>query len=185
MNNPTGGGPKGGATPPSDGVKDQSQPLPPVTDTAPTNPDPSIAPDIPQSDLVLRKIQDLIKDDKFTPDVERQTGMTRDEAEQFVKKFTKKAQPDVAGPGREIKARPGQEKAFDANRKAPEFETKATVSNRNERSGTSLQQDNLSGLTTGVRTTPPPELRRHVEAYRRSLGRSGPATTPSAPAPNR
>ena len=49
--------------------------------------------------------------------------MTRDEAEQFVKKFEKQEQPGPAGPGREIKAKPGEEKVFDPNRKAPEFNT--------------------------------------------------------------
>ena len=99
-------------------------------DKPPAGTDPSIAPDVPKSDLVLRKLQDLLKDDKFTPNVEKQLGMTKDEAEQFVKKFEKPEQPEPVGPGREIKAKPGEEKVFDPNRKAPEFNTSATSATR-------------------------------------------------------
>lgn len=179
---PDGRGRPGDNDPGSNNFKDETQPLPPPTAKPPANPGESIAPEVPQSDLVLRKIQDLLKDDKFTPDVEKQLGISKDEAEQFVKKFEKRKDPPApAGPGREIKATPGQDKVFAPNRKAPEFNTQATVSNRNQRSGASIPQDNLSGLSEGSRSQPPPELRKQFEAYKRSVSRSSPkAVTPPA-----
>ncbi|WP_435018888.1 hypothetical protein TA3x_000877 [Tundrisphaera sp. TA3] len=158
--------------------------MPPVQEGPPANPEPSIAPDS-GSPLVIRKIQDLIREDKFTPDLERQTGMTKEEAEQFVKKFTKREQAEPIGPGREIKVSPGQEKVIDPNRKAPEFRTSATVSNRNDRSGSSLPQDDLTGNVQGRRSSPPPGLERHVKAYRQSLDAASPPASASPPSSNR
>ncbi len=123
----------------------------------------------------------MLKDDKFTPNVEKQLGMTKDEAEQFVKKFEKRDQPSPAGPGREIKVKPGQDKVFDPNRKS-DFNTTATVSNRNNRQGTTIPQDNLSGLSEGGRSTPPPELRRQFEAYMKGVANSK-VVAPGSPAP--
>ncbi len=130
-----------------------------------------MAPDKEQTNLALRKIQDLLKDDKFTPSVEKQLGMSKDEAEQFVKKFENRKQPGPAGPGREIKVKPGQDKVFDPARKS-DFTTTATASNRNDRQGTTLPQDSLGGLSEGGKSTPPPELRRQFEAYKKSLSNS-------------
>ena len=71
---------------------------------------------------------------------------------------------------------------LDPNRKAPEFTPSSNASSRIGKSGTSLPQDNLSGLSEGGKSAPPPELRRQYEAYRRSLSNSK-VVAPPAPAP--
>ena len=71
---------------------------PPVAEPPPANPDDVPAPDSGAS-LAIRKIQDLIKDDKFTPDVERQLGMTKEEAAELAKKYDASVKPKAAGAG--------------------------------------------------------------------------------------
>ncbi len=153
---------------------DKARPIPPVEAGSPATQGPSVAPDVKrdQGALALRKIQDLLKDDKFTPNVEKQLGMTRDEAEQFIKRFEKKEQPGTAGPARELKVKPGEEKVFDPTRKAPEFNSAATVSRSTNRPGSSIPQDNISGMNEGFKSTPPPEIRRQFRAYKESLSGS-------------
>ena len=182
-NIPTGRGAKDGpdTANPNKG-EDKTQPLPPVESRSSNGADPSVAPDVPQSDFVLRKLQDFLKDDKFTPNVEKQLGMTKDEAEQFVKKYEKPKVTPPVGPGREIKVRPGEEKVIDPSRKS-EFNTSAIASNRSERQGSTIPQDKLSGLSEGMKSSPPPELRRQYEAYKKGLSNSKVVapTVPSTP----
>ena len=57
--------------------------------------------------MVLRTVKDLLAKDAVTPDLEKETGMTREQMEQFVKKYEAvKSAP--AGPGREIEVKPGE-----------------------------------------------------------------------------
>jgi hypothetical protein len=180
---PNGRGGRGGSDPGKDKFDDKTQALPKTAQKSADGSDPSVA---PESGLppVIRKLQKLLQGDKFTPNVEKELGMTRDEAEQFVKKFENRKQPGPATPGQEIKVKPGEEKVFDPNRKAPEFTTSASVSERNKRTGGSLPQDNLGGLSEGAKSTPPPELRKQYEAYKKALSatrsRSSAASTPPA-----
>ena len=131
---------------------------------------------------MLRKLQDLLKDDKFTPDVEKKLGMSKGEAEQFVKKFEKKEQPGPSGPGRTIEAKPEKEKVFDPKRQAPKFDSTATASDRASRTGTTIPQDNISQLSEGSKSSPPPDLRRQFEAYKKSLANSKAGAGKPAPA---
>ncbi len=130
-----------------------------------------MAPDS-QPPLVIQRLQDLLKDDKFTPDVEKKLGMSKEEAEQFVKKYEKREQPGPAGPGRTIDVKPEKEKVIDPNRKAPKLNTNPTVSNRNQRQGGTILQDTMSGLSEGGKSAPPPELSKRFEAYKKSLSNS-------------
>ena len=176
------GGGRTGMNNPLVNNQEKIEPLPRNNDQPPANPGDSIAPDVPQSELVTRTIKDLLQENKFTPDLEQQLGMTRDEAEQFVKKFEKRPEQPPIGEGREIQASPGEEKVFDPARKAPEFNTSGIVSKRTERSGTALATDSMSGLTEGGRSAPPPELRRQWERYRKNLaGSKTPAVGGAAP----
>jgi hypothetical protein len=143
-----------------------------------------VAPDV-NKPLVVRKIEDLLKEGKFTPSVEKQLGMSKDEAEQLVKKYEGRKATEPTGPGQEIKVKPGQEKAIDKNYKGPDFNTSATVSARNQRTGTELPQDNLSGLSQGGMSNPPPELRKQFEAYKKALSASKSSSAPAAPAPSK
>lgn len=165
---------KGNATPP------------PVAEPPPVNPEDSPAADS-GSNLVIRKIQDLLKEDKFTPDVEQRLGMTRDEAEQFVKKFDPKVKPRQPGrEGREIKVNPNKaERKFDPNRAAPEKLPEVATSSRNDRNSNVVPTDELHGLAEGARAPVPKALQARMKAYSESLARSpvtAPARRPAAPA---
>jgi hypothetical protein len=179
--NGKGGG--GGSNPGSDKFEDKSQPLPPVSPKTREGNDPSVAPDSAPPSLVLRKLEELLKDDKFTPDVEKKLGMSKEEAEQFVKKYEKREQPGPAGPGRTIDVKPEKEKVIDPNRKAPEFNPKGQRSERASRTGTLIPTDNISQLNEGGKSAPPPELRRSFEAYMKGVANSKGVAPPSSPPP--
>jgi hypothetical protein len=109
--------------------------------------------------------------------------MSKEEAEQFVKKFEKREQPGPAGPGRTIQVKPEKEKVYDKNRPAPKSDLKVNASDRITRQGTTIPQDNLSGLSEGGKSAPPPDLRRQFEAYKKSLANTKTARPSGSPAP--
>ena len=151
------GGRQGGGTTPSGGGRaapgDVGEPmvpstedkgeLPPRSETPAANSDETVAPDVPQTDLVLNKLEDLLKRNQVTPELEQATGMSRDEMEQFVKKM-KKLDKAPAGPGREIKVKPGVDRTFDPNRTLPDLNPNARLGNRTERARGSVAQDDHS-----------------------------------------
>jgi hypothetical protein len=115
----------------------------------------------------------LLKENKVTPDLEKQFGMDKVQMEQFVKKFEKRKNAPPVGPGRDIKVKPGAtERAFDPNRKAPEGLPNVAVSKSNERQGADNRNDDLRGLTEGSQVVAPKALRSRFDAYRSSLGRT-------------
>jgi hypothetical protein len=172
-NKGTGGGEDGPGSKPGMPKEDKSTPLPDASGQVPQNPDGSIAPDTQGANLVIRTIQDLLKENKVTPEVEKQFDMTRGEMEQFVKKFEKGKPRPAAGPGREIKVN-GEtaERTFDPNRKAPENLPNVAVSNRNDRSGQDSRTDDLHSLSEGSQVAAPRALRSRYDAYRSSIGRT-------------
>jgi hypothetical protein len=182
-NNAAGGNGNTPSTPgPDKQVKGEA---PPPAEPPPANPDDLPAPDSGAM-LTIRKINDLLKDNKFTPDVEKKLGMSRDEAEQFVKPYEKALKP--RGPvreAREIKVDPNKpERKFDPNRKAPEALPDVATSKSNERSGNVVPTDELHGLSQGSQSPVPKALQKRMSAYNDSLARS-PVTAParrSAPA---
>ncbi|MDX2036622.1 MAG: hypothetical protein SFX72_08215 [Isosphaeraceae bacterium] len=171
---------------------DDSKPLPDASAEVPDRPAASPAPDIEQSPPqreAIRKLSELLEQDRVTPELEKRIGMTRDEMQQFVKKFEQKSPRAAAREGQEIKAGPGgPERKLDPNRKAPDLQPGLRASNRNQRGSNTGIEDKNSGLSEGNTTTAPPELRKRFEAYKSSLGRTrvNPPTVarPAAPAAN-
>ena len=189
-NNGSGGRGHGAGMPGAEREKKATPP--PAEAPPPANPDDVPAPDSGTT-LAIRKIQDLIKDDKFTPEVERKLGLTKEEAAELAKKYDASVKPKgAARPGQEIKLK--QEKAerkFDPNRQAPEKLPDRAVSSRNDRGGNVVPTDDVHALAEGAQTPVPKALQKRVKAYTESLARS-PVTAPSrrpagasAPAPAR
>ena len=112
--------------------------------------------------LTIRKINDLLTENKFTPDVERRLNMTKEEAEQFVKPYEKALKPkQPVRAGREIPVKPNQpERKFDPNRPAPEALPNVATSSRNERGGNVVPTDDLHALAEGTKTPVPRRCRR-------------------------
>ena len=160
--------PTGGPEPEGEG--------PPPEAAAPTNPGDTVAPDKhPKPDLVLRKIQDLLKDDAKARALEKETGMSRQELEQFVKKFEKAPHGDP-GASRDLTATPGKDKTIDPNRTIADPLAGSTVSGRNQRGAGAVPQDpTAGGNVEGARTVAPVEFRSRFEAYQNSLNHSTPA----------
>ncbi|MBV8608736.1 MAG: hypothetical protein JO034_14900 [Singulisphaera sp.] len=178
---PYGGGGNRPGPPGGPAAPDTSKPSP-RAESRPVNSEETIAPDIPQSDLVLRKLEDLLRSDQVTPKLEQETGMSREQMEQFVQKF-KKAPKATPGPGREIKAKPEPVRTFDPNRKLPDLNPNAKIGSRTIRDRNSFVQDQEHNNLQGPLFEAPSELRSKFDAYRSSLSRSKVATpTRSAPA---
>jgi hypothetical protein len=132
---------------------------------------------------VLRKLDDLLRNNQVTPELEQATGMSREEMEQFVTKFKKppKSQP---GAGQEIPVKPGQAPKFDPNRALPDLNPGASVSSRNVRDRGSVARDDFRDNLEGTRFLAPREILPWVEAYRNTLSRSKVVSPPrAAPVP--
>jgi len=167
--NPNGGG---GDRPGGDaGEKptDTSKPSP-RAESPPSNAGETVAPDVPQTELVLRKLEDLIKNNQVTPELEKETGMSRDEMDQFVKKFRKKPMAP-AREGREIKVKPEEQKATPPKPNLSELTKGARVSSRTIRERGSMPEDQIRDNVEGGRSSVPPEIRSRYEAYKSSLSR--------------
>jgi hypothetical protein len=165
--------------------KDQT---PPPAELPPANPEDTPAPDSGPL-LTVRKIQDLIKENKFTPQLQKELGMNQEQFEQFAKKFEKSLRPKgPAREGREIRVSPNlPERPLDPKRRAPEPLRDTAVGDRNTRGGNVLPTDELHNLNEATRAAVPKTLQARVRAYTESLARS-PVTAPArrpatAPAP--
>ncbi len=146
--------------------------MPPAA-TPPENSSETVAPkNIPQSDLVLRQVKDLLRDNKVTPEMLDEMGFkSKGELEQFVDKFDK-APKAAPGEGREIEVKPGQPQATAPDTKLPDLNPRSRVSSKAGRDRGSLPQDNIRNNNEGVRFVPPPELRAGFEAFQSTLNRS-------------
>lgn len=169
-----------GATP-----NDKSTPSPAAPE-APANPAAPIAPDsgVDQGpSLVTRQISDLLKENRVTPDVEKELGMTRAEMEQFVKKYEKGKPRPAAGPGREIKVDPNAKgRTVGPDYKAAETLPDLAVSKSTSRSGNVAPTDTLSGLSEGAESAAPKAYQSKFNAYKSSLGRASLSNAPRRPA---
>ena len=145
------------------------------------NAEETVAPDVPQSELVLRKLEDLIKNNQVTPELEKATGMSREEMEQFVEKY-RKTPKGPAGEGREIKVNPDDQKGATAQPKLSELKTTAPVRAQTVRERGASVDDQVRDNVEGTRFVVPPEIRSRYEAYKSSVLRS-PAIQPARPAP--
>jgi hypothetical protein len=161
--------------------EENAKPPTPSPASPPLNSADTVAPEgnMPQSDLVLRRLEELLKNNQVTPELEKESGMSREQMEQFVTKF-KKAPKAAPGPGRQIQVKPGKDRVFNPNRKLPDLGPNAHVGNRTGRGRGATVQDQIRDNTEGGRFEIPPELRSGFEAYKSSLSRSKSAARPAA-----
>jgi hypothetical protein len=150
------------------------------------NADETVAPqNIPPSDLAIRKVQDLLKDKDAASKLEQETGMSRDEMEQFVQKYQTKAPKAPDRQGQEIQVKPGQSKAAAPDPTLEGLDPRSSFSTKSLRERGSVVQDNVRGNAEDVRLAVPPEIRSGFEAYKSTLSRSrtlNPTrTAPAAP----
>jgi hypothetical protein len=102
--------------------------------------------------------------------------MSRDELEQFVKKFDKAPKADP-GAARDLTANPGKDKTIDPNRTIADPLAGSTVSGRNQRGAGVAPKDAAGGNIEGARTVAPIEFRSRFEAFQNSLNHGTPPKT--------
>ena len=157
-------------------LRDPQKPEPktPGDDVAPKGQD--------HTSIVLQEVQDLLRSGKSTKELEAETGMSRQEMDQFVKKFEKVKKTD-ATPGSDLKGDVAKDKILDKNRKIADPIKANTVRGRVERGPGTIAQDNLAGDAEGSRSVAPAEYKARWDAYRSSLSKSdAPASTnPKSP----
>ena len=168
---------------PKSGV-DDSKPLPRSESPDQYDPAGQVAPQqAAQTDLVLRKIRDLLDKGEMPKDLVEKSGMSRDEIEQFVRKFEKAKDEARPRDGKEVEIKPGKGRDVVPGSQLPDLDPNARVGARTDRKANSLPQDNIRDNIQGLRSTAPPELRGGFERYTSNLTR-GRKPAPVSPAPN-
>ena len=125
-----GGAASGAGTANPNPPKDDSKPSPPAQEPENRGGD-TVAPEgQPQSDLVLRKLHDVLNDPASAKDLEQRMNMTREQLEQFVTKF-KKVKSGPAGPGRDINVKPGEQTPVAPAANLPGLDAKTRFSSKN------------------------------------------------------
>ena len=105
-----GGGGQGAASAKGESAPDDSKESPHATESGDSGKG-LVAPEGgQQSELSLKKIQDVLNDPAALKDLEQRDGVSRSDIQQFAKQFEKKPSAP-AGPGREIKVKPGEQTA--------------------------------------------------------------------------
>jgi len=171
----------GGSGNPGQAGKDETKAEPPLP-PSPENTDDTVAPGQPQSDLVLRKLRDLLDKNEVTPDLERDMGMSRSDIEQFVRKYEKKQAEKANEPGRTIETKPGEQVASDKpSTGLGKLPGSTPFSTRSHKDGKTNAKDQVRDNVEGFRVQQvPPELRGKYEGYVNRLSRSkGPSTKAS------
>jgi hypothetical protein len=120
---------------------------------------------------VLRNLGDVLKDDQAAKELEDRTGMTREQLEQFAKKY-EKPKSGPAGPGREIEVKPGEQTPVKPGENLPGFDRTQRMDSKSIRERGTMPQDTVRNMEQGWRSEPPPEWRGKVEGYKTKLARS-------------
>ena len=151
---------------------------------APENPGDLPIPDQASSkpELVLRELKDLINSGQDLSKIEESTGLSRDQIEQFVKKF-EKPEREAAGEGRAVNSDQGNDQAVSPDRKLDSRVNQPLVSGRGNRGPGAVVQDTMRDQTQGLRSQAPAEIRSRFEAYQSSISRSKTKASPTSKAP--
>ncbi len=161
--------------------KDDSKPSPPAQEPENRGGD-SVAPQgQPQSDLFLRRLDDVLKDPASAKDLEERMNMTREQIEQFAAKF-KKINSGPAGPGRDIKVKPGEQTPVPPAANLPGIDAKSRFSTKTMSKQGTMAQDDVHGNREDIRFQPPPEFQGKWEEFKTRMSKvSAPrrAETPS------
>jgi hypothetical protein len=151
-------------------AKDDSKASPRATEPENQGGD-SVAPEgQPQSDLFLRKLDEALKNDANAKELEKETGYTREQLDQFITKY-KQLKSAPAGPGRDINVKPGEQTAAQPSPNLPGLDSSTKFSTKNLRNRGSAPQDQIRDNLEGVRFQPPPEWRGKWEGYKNKLAK--------------
>jgi hypothetical protein len=171
----------GGPIPPKS-VKDETKESPRATESQDQGAD-SLAPDgQPQSNLNLRTLNEALQDDARAKQLEKDTGLSREQLEQFSKRYEKvKSAP--AGPGRNIDLKGGEQTDAKPSANLSGLESSTRFNTANRRGRGTAPQDQVRDNLEGARFQPPPEFRGKYEGFKNKLAKVVvPKGTPKPPA---
>jgi hypothetical protein len=163
-------------------TKDDTKESPRAAESADQGAD-GLAPDgQPQSGLNLRSLNELLKDDAKAQQLEKETGYSREQLEQFVARY-KKVKSAPAGPGRDIDLKGAEQTDTKPSANLPGLDASTRFSTANRRDRGTAPQDQTRDLTEGIRFQPPPEFRGKWEGYKNKLAKVVvPKSAPKPPA---
>jgi hypothetical protein len=165
-------------------AKDDTKPSPEAQEPADAGKG-LVAPDgQAQSDLVLNKAHELLNNPAALKDLEQREGVSRSDLEQFARKLEKqKSAP--AGPGREIKVKPGEHPQTPAqpSPNLPGLDPHAKFSSKNVKDRGSMPQDDVRNNLEDVRHSLPAELRSKFQAYTSRMAKVVDSKAAAKPAP--
>jgi hypothetical protein len=151
-------------------AKDESQPSPHAQEPQNQGGETVAPKNQPQSDLFLRNLQDALNDPARSKDLERDSGYSREQLDQFIKEY-KQVKSAPAGPGREINVKPGEQSKAQPSPNLPGLSPSMKFSSKNVRNRDALPQDDLHGHAEGIRFEPPAEWREKYEDYKNRLAK--------------
>jgi hypothetical protein len=172
---PSGGGspdPSEAGRPISHSVKNAPRKSSSVAQAHPHDSSETVAPDVAQVALVLRKLEDLLRSNQVGPELERESGMSRVQMEQFVTRF-KRLRNAAPGPGRTVEVEPGHERAFHDEPTSIALDW-GTIGNLATRLPANVVDDQQRDNVEAIRFVVPSELRSAFEAYKSSMSYSIP-----------
>ncbi len=122
----------------------------------------------------MNRLKQMVEKNEITKDIEQATGLSREEIDQFVRKYEaptedrRARQPQESG---EIVTGPGGE---DRERRVtlPGETPDGKVLSRSGRGSGMVKDDEMRGNLEGARSRVPAALRARVEAYQRALSRT-------------
>ena len=119
----------------------------------------------------------MLNDPEALKDLEQRDGISRSDIEQFVRKYEKpKSAP--AGPGREIKVKPGEQAPAKPSPNLPGLNPNTRFSTKTKTDRGSMPQDHVQNNFEDVRFRPPAELLRSTRVQEPALQGHGPNVLP-------
>lgn len=176
---PKAGGMREGGT---DAEKQADTSMPTARSQEPEQPGESnnLTPQQKADQRVLKRLREMVKRDEITKDLEEATGLSREEIDQFVRRYEPPAKDERSrtedGPGEILTKQSGQDKERRVN--LPANLPGGQVTSRTARNSGMVGEDTQQGNLEGARSRIPSALRARFEAYQKSLSRSagGPAS---------
>ena len=156
---------------------DESTPSPRAVEPDQPEPNENLTPDQKADQRLLKRLREMVDKNEISKDLEDSTGLSREEIDQFVRKFEappKEERKAADGDGTtEVTSTPGKDSE---NRKVslPGNLPGGQVTSRSNRGAGMVADDGSQGNLEGARARIPSALRSRFEAYQKGLSRANP-----------
>ena len=156
---------------------DESTPSPRAVEPDQPEPNENLTPDQKADQRLLKRLREMVDKNEISKDLEDSTGLSREEIDQFVRKFEappKEERKAAEGDGTtEVTSTPGKDSE---NRKVslPGNLPGGQVTSRSNRGAGMVADDGSQGNLEGARARIPSALRSRFEAYQKGLSRANP-----------